>query len=547
MSEKSEQELMEEYRRDVEERVEAEAEDLKEDPVAGDDEIDLALVERCFWNNEVGDSLLYNLLHRKKHLYQVISKQWLTYIGPHWEIDYDGRALSDVENVAKQYERMHARNEADIEKFHGDKDKTSVRNSLKADQKLIVKRLNTLRSHSGRVAVLKCCISNSDPLTIHPDQLDQHPWLLPLKNCVVDLRTGKDRPGRPEDYLSYVAPVNWEGIDAKAPTWDRMLNTSLAQNQEVIDFLHRVLGYSITGLNKERVFVVLYGKNGQNGKGKLMEILFHILGKLSGPIQTEMLMAQRFAKSADGPTPAVMSLKGRRFAWASETEEGGSFAAGKLKLYSGGDPLVGRKPNDKDDTVFIPTHTLWLLCNVLPGAPAHDSAFWERIKVIDFPYTFVQRKPTVGENGQEIPPVLAEHERLADPDMFDKLVAEASGIIAALVRGCLSYQKQGLNPPKKVIDDSLKYRRKEDDIQDFIDQCCDVDPDYKTPAKELYSRYKVWWEEVSPNRPISMKKFGDLMGRKFKKIKSSSVVYLGVKIDLMKLNSSGLNEEDNNA
>jgi putative DNA primase/helicase len=333
------------------------------------------------------------------------------------------------------------------------------------------------------------------------------------------------------------SPIEWRGIDEPCPHFDNYLLTSLGGNQEVFDFVLRGIGYSITGLRSERVFFVLYGLHGQNGKGLLMEILHHILGALSGPIQTEMVMAQKFTKSADGPSPAVMALKGRRLAWASEPEQNQGFADGKLKQYSGGDPLTGRAPNDKDQTTFYPTHTMWLLANVLPHAPAHDDAFWERIKVIDFPLSFVVRKPQRDEDGNEIPVVLEKHQRHADRDLVNKLKAEASGILARLVRGCIEWQKQGLNPPQKVIEDSLKYRRNEDDLQDFIDQCCYVNPaspDCKSPVSELHKRYKVWWEEGNSTRPLGIKKFGALLSMKFEKIKSSSIIYLGIMVDVTK-------------
>ena len=35
----------------------------------------------------------------------------------------------------------------------------------------------------------------------------------------------------------------------------------------------------------------------------------------------------------------------------------------------------------KENTEFRPTHTLFLLTNFLPRAPAHDSAFWERLRM----------------------------------------------------------------------------------------------------------------------------------------------------------------------
>jgi putative DNA primase/helicase len=503
---------------------------------AGDD-LDLAFVRKCYNTNVLGESVIYNSMHRGKHIYNTISARWMTYIGPHWDVDHTNRALSDVENVAVQFLRLLTATQDELDKTEGDKEQAGKRKALQNQKKSIIARLDRLRSSYGRLDVLKCAISNADPLTVQPEELDQHPMLFPCVNGVIDLRTGILRPGRPEDYLTMCSPVEWKGIDEPCPAFDNYLLTSLGGNKEVFEFVLRAIGYSITGLRTDRVFFVLYGLHGQNGKGLLMEIVNYILGALSGPIQTEMLMSQKFTKSADGPTPAVMALKGRRHAWASEPEQNQPFADGKLKLYSGGDPLTGRAPNDKDQTTFLPTHTLWLLANVLPHAPAWDDAFWERIKVIDFPLSFVVRKPQLDEDGNEIPVVLEKHQRHADKNLMTKLEAEASGILARFVRGCIDYQDQGLNPPQKVIDDSLKYRRNEDDIQDFLEQCCHVDkgsPDCKSPVSILYKRYKTWWEEVGSTRPMNMKKFGGLLSMKFEKIKSNVIIYHGVMVDVTK-------------
>ena len=504
-------------------RVEAEkrANPPEEKTGSGGDAIDLGFVSRCFLSNEVGDSMLYNLMHRGKYIYNVVTTRWMKYTGPHWEIDYNGESLADCEAVVVQYLRLMADADQRLEKLDPKEDKNEFK-SLQAYKKRIIARFDRLRSGRGRRTLLDCCATNAEPITVHPDQLDKQPWLFACKNGVVDLRTGEFREhGSPEDYLTLAAPTEWRGLDEPAPWWDRFLRSILEDEQDVIDFLLRALGYSITGLNVERIFIVLFGQYGQNGKGTLMEILYHVLGGYAGPIQSEMLMSQRFSKGSSGPSPDLMALKGRRLAWASESEEGQSFAAGKIKLFSGGDPLVGRGLNDKDQTTFFPSHTLYLLTNAKPHAPAHDSAFWERIKVIDFPLSFVRRKP-------ELP-----HERLADPDLLDNLKGEASGILASLVRSCIEWQKKGMAPPEKVLADTLQYRRDEDDMQDFLDKYCTFGADERASFSGLYTKYKEWWEEVATSRPMSKKKFGTLLSLKYKKVKSGKMYYLGLSLRLV--------------
>ncbi len=506
------------YRDKVNKRVEVEKSKGAGEEGGNDEGPPLDFVRKCYMANEVGDSWLYNSVHRGRFVYNVITKCWMTWADPHWVDDHNDTTLASMEGVVDQYLRLVT----DYDERIGKADSAAESKKLIGKKVSVLKRISSkLRGDAGRKKVLSCSRSNADPLTVHPRQLDQEPWLFPCANAVVDLRTGVSRPGRPEDYLTKASEIEWQGIDEPCPNWESFLSAILDDDQEVISFLGRVLGYAITGLNMERIFLVLFGKHGQNGKGTMLEILYHVLGRMAGPIQSEMLMSQKFSKSSSGPSPDLMALKARRLAWASETEEGQSFAAGRLKLFSGGDPLVGRGLNDKAQTTFMPSHTLLLLTNTLPHAPAHDNAFWERIKVIDFPFSFVRRKPS------------ADHERQADPELLDKLKAESSGILAWLVRNCIAWQKQGLAPPEKVLNDSLKYRRTEDDLQDFIEQCCKVDkedPKLREPASAMYGRYKTWWADQSPARPMSSKKFGDIMSRKgFDRIKSNGKMqYVGI-------------------
>ena len=65
---------------------------------------------------------------------------------------------------------------------------------------------------------------------------------------------------------------------------------------------------------------------------------------------------------------------------------------------------------------------------------------------------------------------VAPHEAKKDPYLGDKLKTEASGILAWLVRGCLTWQKEGLNAPDVVQAATASYRKDEDIIGRFIDE-----------------------------------------------------------------------------
>lgn len=469
----------------------------------------------CYQANEVGDSVMYNHLNKGKFVHNTVSGRWLCFLDPHWDLDRDGQALAAIESsLVPQYARLLVEYDKKLAKAEEEELK-----GLKKKKDAVYSRIKKLRSVTGRKNCMICAASNKDPLTVEPSQMDRHPLLLPAQNGVVDMRTGELRSGRPEDWLTKAAPTEWKGLDEPAPVFKDYLLTSLGGSVDRFNFLHRLCGYAVTGLSKEAVFPVLYGRHGQNGKGTLMEILYDVLGELAGPIQSEMLLASNISKSSSGPSPDIMALKGKRLVWGSETEENARFAAGKVKLLTGRDSLVGRNPNDREQTTFSPTHTLFLLTNSKPHAPSNDSAFFTRIKIISFPLSFV-------------PDPDKPYERKADPDLMEKLQEERSGILAWLVRGYLQYVEKGLSPPRCIIKDTLEYRTDEDVLVDFVEECCETDPEHSEKFSTLYTKYKAWWEDVSGSRrPLTKKKFGILLKDKYESMKSGgAVIYYGLRV-----------------
>ncbi|MDH5525451.1 MAG: phage/plasmid primase, P4 family [Desulfobulbaceae bacterium] len=494
----------------------------------GGDEPDIKFVKKCYHSNAIGDSLLFNDRNRGKFAYNVISGRWLTYTGPHWELDYTGRALAAIETtVVPQYLRLLK----DIDdEIADDPENTDLVKRLKNRKKGLLARIDRLRDVPGRKNCLTCAATNAAPLVVHENELDQHPWLLATPNAVIDLRTGEDRPGAPGDYLTKTTRTEWRGLDAQCPKYDAFIREVLGDNDELLAFFDRLIGYAITGLNIERIFVVLFGAHGQNGKGTIMEILYHILGVLAGPIQAEILISNRGTKTGSAPSPEILAMKGMRLLWASEVNDSHRFAADKVKLLTGGDPLTGRGLNDKDLTTFLPTHTLFLLTNCKPGAPSSDDAFWERTYIIDFPYSFVAS-----------PDPAKPYQKKAVRGLAEELLEEAPGILARYVRGCLEYQRVGLSPPECVLEHTRQYRRSEDTIEDWIEECCETGPgdEFKTPFKQLYESFKIWWEGVSPYRPMTRKKFGEQLSMKYEKVKTGGTMhYFGIIIKPFGGNSS---------
>ena len=275
------------------------------------------------------------------------------------------------------------------------------------------------------------------------------------------------------------------------------------------------MGYAITGQTTEAILPIFHGVGG-NGKTVFLQTLADTLGpELSGPVESELLLENRFHRPSGGPSSDLIHLRGRRLTWLSETNENRRLNAGKAKLFTGGDYITGRAPHAVRQITFKPTHKIFLLTNHKPKVDAHDAALWRRVLLIPFELSFVAN-PT------------KPNERKADLKLAEKLRAERSGILAWLVRGCLEWQRQGLNPPESVLTATAAYRDAEDIIKIFLAERCIEDKTLHVRAGVLYAEFKNWAEE-NGERQMTGTKFGRAMKELFDSGKDTNgTFYLGI-------------------
>jgi putative DNA primase/helicase len=242
------------------------------------------------------------------------------------------------------------------------------------------------------------------------------------------------------------------------------------------------------------------------------------MGDFCGSIPAEMLLSQRFGASATGPRPDIMGLKGIRLAFASEIDEEQRFSTGRIKNLTGKDQLVGRNPHDVHLTRFYPTHKLFLMTNTKPDASAKDKAFWYRMHLIPFEISFVNRDP------------VESFERRAIMDLDKQIEAtELPGILAWLVRGCLEWQQDGLNPPANIKEATEKYRRGQDLIADFLEECTENEEMASEGSSQLFARFTAWYIENIGKKVPSGTWFGKQMGERYNRVRiNGRSVYQGI-------------------
>jgi putative DNA primase/helicase len=512
-------------RQQVLERVEQEKSQSK--PSKEDaPEIDSKFISQCLFSNSAGDGLLYATLFRDKFLYVKNTQEWYEWTGHLWQRDKMNKSLAAVERLAETYLEEYKKISAQIVEMTKAGEPEGDIEKLGKQQKAIIERVRQLRGDNRRTACLKFAHTIEKPLAITGDELDKRPMLFPCANGVIDLETGKFKPGRPGDYLSLGSPIEWKGIDAPRKLWEKSLREIYncdreGDDQSLVQYVKRLFGYAMTGSVSEKIFPILYGKTGWNGRSLIIEKIKYIMGGMAAPIPTEMLLSQKFGKSSAGPSPDVMSLKGIRMAFASEIDEGQRFSVAKIKWYTGKNELTGRNPHDKYQSYFDPTHTLFVETNHQPQAPADDKSFWERVHLIPHNISFVNRDPREA------------YERKANLDLDKELMQELPGILAWLVEGCLEWQRDGLKPPRIVTEATEKYRMDEDMIGDWIDECCIRDPLAKEKADVLFNSFVAWYKSSQgKGDKLTGTWFGKQLTKKFDKTKSNGRnIYLGISLN----------------
>lgn len=303
-----------------------------------------------------------------------------------------------------------------------------------------------------------------------PNLPDDHPkrFLLNAANGIVDLRTGQLVEHDRTQMITKAAGIPYDPT-AQCPTWERFIADIMGGDPEMVTFLQRAIGYTLTGSCSEQAFFILYG-SGSNGKTVFTNILTAIMGDYAGETATETLMTGK--REAGGPTEDLARLAGLRLVGANETDEGQRFSEARIKALTGNDPVTARELY-KGSFTYRPQFKLWLRTNHKPIIRGNDEGIWRRPRLVPFTQTFA------GARKDQLLPA--------------KLQAELPGILAWAVRGCLEWQRIGLGWPAAVQEATDAYRSEMDSLGRFLEDYGALEP---ARAKVLHDAYTEWCESM---------------------------------------------------
>lgn len=337
------------------------------------------------------------------------------------------------------------------------------------------------KSESRSRLVSALALAQAEPaVVIRRDALDRDPDLLAAPNGLVDLRTGTLRASDRTALCTRLAGIAYDPA-ATAPAWDDFLDRTFASDADLIGYVQRVAGYSLTGRTTEQVALFLYG-TGANGKSTWLRALQAVAGEYA--IQADFAT---FSTSQVNPNHfGLARLAGARLVTCSEARPGEPVDEVVLKQVTGGDRVAARAPYG-DFFEFDPRFKLLVACNHEPTVRSQDEGTWRRLRVIPFLRTIPadERRGTFFE---------------------EVILPELPGILAWAVRGAVSWYQVGLGTAGLVSERTAEYREDQDVLGLFIADCCILGPQFAVQTSDLYVAYSAWAESQG-DRPWSHRHF----------------------------------------
>lgn len=437
---------------------------------------------RAYTFDDMGNAERFVDLFGENVRYCYTEKKWYFYNSMRWSVDNLGVILRMAD---KCVEAMKA--EA---KLYLQADEESGGDMAKAFEK----HMKSSRSNKSKKAMLN---EIEHHLPILPIQMDRYKMALNTPSGIINLKNGDVKAHNPEYYFTKITSVDCAEA-ADCPRWLAFLDDIFAGDKDLIRYIQKAVGYSLTGSTAEQCAFFLYG-TGRNGKSTFIDVIRDVFGDYAANIQPETIMVK--SSQSNAINSDIARLKGARLVTSVEPNEGVRLNEGLLKQLTGDDTVTARKLYS-EEFEFKPEFKLWMATNHKPIIRGTDTGIWRRIHMIPFDVQIPEDK--------------------VDKNLTHKLKAEMTGIFKWCIDGCLMWQREGLQMPAAVLKSVREYRREMDVISAFIEDKCTLEGTVQ--ASMLYAAY-VSWADSNNEYCMSNTKFSTELAKRFEKIKGRNYNY----------------------
>ena len=465
---------------------------------------DMRLLEKSP-DNDYGNAELLVTLFGDEIKYIPTDDIWRVYDGKRWR--QDTKKNHAINQVCKfLYQRMSA----------------LLPNIQKGNP--LIKRINNL----GKQRIINAMIEQAKLQAEFPaNKFDTHNDLLVAQNGIVNLRTGKLQPFDAEKYITTMVNMDYNEDIEPPKRFLQFLNEIFDGDQDLIEYMHRILGYCITGETREQVFFI-FGGSGSNGKSVLANVINLFLNDLSATLSEDAL-AQKMVEGA--PNPSMVQAKDARVVFVNENKKRTEFNLSLIKKVSGEDPIKIRTLYS--ETIEFKAHfKLIFITNPKLDMGWDEHAMRRRVRAIPFNVTFASEDEmdSLRRAGKVLP---------KDSYLQEKLLVEKESIFRWLVEGAMKwYNEGGLGETPIVVKNYFDdYRKETDSFFNFESTMLSFtgNSDDIIQSDALYRKYIDWcdFNDIAENIILTLTAFGRRMAeiKKVEKFKGTGgcYYYRGVK------------------
>ncbi|HBD63476.1 MAG TPA: DNA primase, partial [Clostridiales bacterium] len=223
--------------------------------------------------------------------YSYINKEFYFYDGKSWKIDDTGEISKMIDTTVDMMKNEKVYIPADCE------DPEKIEEAFR-------KHIKRSRGNSAKKAMREQIMHR---VSVLPDEFDSDTTLLNTQNGYLDLISGVLHEHNIDKKFTRIANIEYtDKIDA--PQWTEFLNQIFDNDQELIRYVQKAVGYSLTGSTREQSMFVLFGA-GSNGKSVFLDTISYIMGSYATNMQADTIMVR---KANGGANTDIARLKGAR-------------------------------------------------------------------------------------------------------------------------------------------------------------------------------------------------------------------------------------------
>lgn len=410
--------------------------------------------EKRYSQNDIGMSELFADMFKSQLRYNTTAKQWYYYNKKVWQEDTGAmKARQKIKEISKTLLAYV----------------TYIKDEDKKDT--FLKYIKTLGNYNIRKKILE---DSQSKMFIKQTDFDKDKDLFNCQNGTLNLKTFEFKEHNPNDLLSKISNVVYNP-KATCPQFKKFMNEIMLHNKNKIDFLQKILGYTLTAETLLEKCFILYGKTTRNGKGTLMDTILYMLGDYGMTSVPETLALKKWKDSSKASSD-IARLNGCRFVNISEPSQQMVLDSALLKTLTGRDKITARFLN-QNEFEFYPMFKLFINTNHLPIINDDTVFKSSRINVITFDKHFEEEEQ--------------------DQALKDKLKAEdeISGIFNWCLEGLKNFLEEGLTIPKEVEDATAEYEKENNKIVKFFKQELVKNSKRNVTFKNVYDRYCEWCDK----------------------------------------------------